>query len=66
MHRQYRYYVCGQATQRRADGCTTRSVPAPIVENAVMDSVKRFANTPEVVDLAARSARMRLLEELRR
>ena len=65
-HRQYRYYVCSQAVQRRADGCMTRSVSAPVVESAVMESVKRFAITPEVVDAAARSARMRLMEELSR
>lgn len=63
-HRKYRYYVCSQAAQSRASVCSTRSVSAPVVESAVMESVKRFAITPEVVEAAARTARIRLTEEL--
>jgi site-specific DNA recombinase len=63
-HRQYRYYACPQSTQRRADACVTRSVSAPVVENAVLESVKRFATTPEVLEVAASAARLRLMAEL--
>lgn len=39
---------------------------APVVEEGVIESVRRFANTPEVVEAAARVARQRLTEELNR
>ena len=63
-HRQYRYYICSQAAPRNASACQARSVSAPVVENAVLASVKRFAITPEVVEVAARAAQYRLMEEL--
>jgi site-specific DNA recombinase len=65
-HRRYRYYVCLRANQRSGDGCTTRAVSAPVVEEAVIESVRRFALAPEVVEEAARAARLRLTEELNR
>ncbi len=64
--RRYRYYVCIRASQRNGDGCTTRAVSAPVVEEAVMQSVRRFVLAPEVVEEAARAARQRLAEELER
>lgn len=63
-HRRYRYYVCLRATQRKGDGCTTRAVSAPVVEEAVIESVRRFALAPEVVEASARVARQRLTEDL--
>jgi site-specific DNA recombinase len=65
-YRRYRYYVCLRATQRNGDGCTTRAVSAPVVEEAVIESVRRFALAPEVVEEAARAARQTLTEELNR
>ena len=62
----YRYYVCLRTVQRNSEGCTTRAVSAPVVEEAVIESVRRFANTPEVVEATARVARQRLTEELNR
>jgi site-specific DNA recombinase len=64
--RRYRYYVCIRATQRKGDGCTTRAVSAPVVEEAVVKSVQRFVLAPKVVEEAARAARQRLTEELKR
>ncbi|MDR3738084.1 MAG: recombinase family protein [Terracidiphilus sp.] len=64
--RRYRYYVCLRASQRNGDGCTTRAVSAPVVEEAVVESVRRFALAPEVVEQTARAARQRLTEELNR
>jgi site-specific DNA recombinase len=52
--------------QRNGDGCTTRAVSAPVVEEAVIESVRRFASRPEVVEAIARAARQRLNQELGR
>jgi site-specific DNA recombinase len=65
-NRRYRYYVCLRATQRNGNGCTTRAVSAPVVDEAVIESVRRFAARPEVVEAIARAARRRLSEELSR
>jgi site-specific DNA recombinase len=65
-NRRYRYYVCLRTMQKKGDGCTTRAVSAPLVEEAVIESVRRFAMTPEVVEAIARAARQRLTEELGR
>jgi site-specific DNA recombinase len=50
--------------QRNGNGCTTRAVSAPVIEEAVIESVRRFAMTPEVVEATARAARQRLTEDL--
>jgi len=65
-NRRYRYYVCLRTVQKKGDGCTTRAVSAPLVEEAVIESVRRFAMTPEVIGAIARTARLRLTEELGR
>jgi site-specific DNA recombinase len=65
-NRRYRYYVCIRAAQRNGAACTTRAVSAPVVEEAVIESVRRFVLAPEVVEEAARAARQRLTEELNR
>jgi site-specific DNA recombinase len=65
-NRRYRYYVCLRTVQRNGEGCTTRAVSAPVVEEAVIESVRRFATKPEVVEAIARAARQRLTEELGR
>ncbi len=62
--RRYRYYVCLRTMQRNGEGCTTRAVSAPVVEEAVIESVRRFAQKPEVVEATARVARQRLTAEL--
>lgn len=65
-NRRYRYYVCIRAAQRNGAACTTLAVSAPVVEEAVIESVRRFVLAPEVVEEAARAARQRLTEELNR
>lgn len=65
-NRRYRYYVCLRTMQRNGGGCTTRAVSAPVIEDAVIESVRRFAITPEVIEAIARVARQRLTEELGR
>ncbi|MCZ2079937.1 MAG: recombinase family protein [Bryobacterales bacterium] len=63
-NRRYRYYVCLRTMQRNGDGCPTRAVSAPVVEEAVIESVRRFAAKPEVIEAIARAARHRMAEEL--
>jgi site-specific DNA recombinase len=62
--RRYRYYVCLRTMQRNGDGCATRAVSVPLVEEAVIESVRRFAAKPEVIEAIARAARHRMAEEL--
>lgn len=62
--RRYRYYVCLRTMQRNGDGCATRAVSAPVVEEAVIESVRRFAAKPEVIEAIARAARHRMAEEM--
>lgn len=63
-HRRYRYYLCLRASQRNGNACATRAVSAPVVEEAVIQSVRRFVLAPEVVEEAARVARQRMAEKL--
>jgi site-specific DNA recombinase len=45
----YRYYVCVNAHQRGWNQCQTRSVSAPLLEGAVLDQIRRFAQRPEML-----------------
>jgi site-specific DNA recombinase len=45
----YRYYVCINAHQRGWNECETRSVSAPILEGAVVDQIRGFAQRPEML-----------------
>ena len=62
--RRYRYYLCIRSTQRVGEPCATRAVSAPAVEEAVVESIRRFALAPDVIEQAARVARQRLAEHL--
>jgi site-specific DNA recombinase len=46
----YRYYVCVNAHQRGYNQCQTRSVSAPVIEQAVIDQIRGIAANPAVVD----------------
>lgn len=63
--RRYRYYACLQAMQKQGSRCNARSVPAPLVEEAVLAGIRQFAISPEVVQAAAKVARERISDELR-
>jgi len=65
-HRQYRYYICVRSTQRNDGYCTTRAVSAPAVEDAVVESMRRFAVAPDVIEECARAAWQRVTEQLTR
>jgi site-specific DNA recombinase len=45
----YRYYVCNTAHQRGYNACETRSVPAPLLERAVVARVGGIAQSPEML-----------------
>jgi site-specific DNA recombinase len=62
--KRYRYYVCYRAQQKLEGYCTSRSVSAPVVEAAVVESIRRVGVHPEVLAEAARAARERLADAL--
>jgi site-specific DNA recombinase len=45
----YRYYVCVNAHQKGYNECQTRSVSAPVIEQAVVDQIRGIAANPDVV-----------------
>ena len=57
----YRYYVCVNAHQRGWNNCETRSVSAPLLEGAVVEQIRAFAQRPEML-----SEVLRRLEESRK
>ena len=57
----YRYYVCITAHQHGWNACETKSVPAPLLEGAVIENLRRFAQQPAML-----SGVLRRLEEMRR
>lgn len=45
----YRYYVCVNAHQKGYNQCQTRSVSAPVIEQAVVEQIRGIAANPDVV-----------------
>src|SRR5690606_38318667 len=62
--KRYRYYICYRAQQKLEGYCTSRSVSAPVVEAAVVESIRRVGVHPEVLAETARVARQRLADAL--
>jgi site-specific DNA recombinase len=60
--RRYRYYVCYRSQQKLEGSCNSRSVSAPAVEDAVVESIRRVGVHPVVLMETARLARQRLAE----
>jgi site-specific DNA recombinase len=60
--RRYRYYVCYRSQQKIEGYCTARSVSAPLVEDAVVESIRRVGVHPDVLAETAVAARQRLAE----
>lgn len=50
----YRYYVCINAHQKGCNQRQTRSVSAPVIEQAVVDQIRGIAENPDVVGEVAR------------
>ncbi|MBI3696439.1 MAG: hypothetical protein HY238_16570 [Acidobacteria bacterium] len=57
--------MCLRAQQRRED-CATRSVSAPAVEEAVVESIRRISIHPRVLEKTLRLVRQRLAEKTSR
>jgi len=62
--RRYRYYVCYRSQQKLEGYCTSRSVSAPLIEDAVVEGIQRVGVHPDVVAETVRVARQRLSEVL--
>jgi site-specific DNA recombinase len=62
----YRYYVCYRSQQKLEGYCTSRSVSAPSVEDAVVESIRRVGVQPDVLAETARLARQQLAEMVTR
>jgi site-specific DNA recombinase len=62
--RRYRYYVCSRAHQQIEDSCVTRSVSAPAVEDAVVESIRRVSVHPRILEETARVIRHQLTEQI--
>lgn len=60
--RRYRYYVCYRSQQKLEGYCNSRSVSAPAVEDAVVESIRRVGVNPDVLAETAQLARQRLAE----
>jgi site-specific DNA recombinase len=61
--RRYRYYVCPNAQQRADDHCATRSISAPAVENAVVQSIQRVGVHPQILRETEQILRNELTKE---
>ena len=55
--KRYRYYVCYQAQQRGWKNCETKSVSAPAIEAAVLESIRKLGVNPELASETARQVR---------
>jgi site-specific DNA recombinase len=62
--KRYRYYVCYQAQQRGWKNCETRSISAPAIEAAVLDSIRRLGADPALAAETARQARVQLARRI--
>lgn len=60
--RRYRYYVCYRPQQKLEGYCTSRSVSAPSVEEAVLESIRRVSVHPDMLAETALLARQGLAE----
>jgi site-specific DNA recombinase len=58
--KRYRYYVCYQAQQRGWKNCPSKSVSAPAIEAAVLESIRRLGADPALAAETARQARVQV------
>ena len=54
--KRYRYYVCYNAQKKGWKSCDTKSVSAPAIESAVLDSIHRLGTDPKLADVVAKEA----------
>jgi site-specific DNA recombinase len=54
--KRYRYYVCYSAQQRGWKSCETKSISAPAIESAVLDSIRRLGRDTKLAEAVAAEA----------
>jgi site-specific DNA recombinase len=54
--KRYRYYVCYNAQQQGWQKCQTKSVSAPAIETAILDSIRRIGTDPKLAESVAAEA----------
>jgi site-specific DNA recombinase len=54
--KRYRYYVCYSAQQRGWKSCETKSISAPAIESAVLDSIRRLGRDAKLAEAVAAEA----------
>ena len=64
--KRYRYYICSRAQQPDGNDCITRSVSAPVIEDAVIASIRRVSVHERVIEETARIIRFRLTNDINR
>ncbi len=64
--RRYRYYVCLRAQQRSEDYCLAKSVSAPAIESAVVESIRKIGVHPRLLRETAEAARRALAGQISR
>jgi len=62
--RRYRYYVCYHAQQRGWKNCQTKSVSAPAIEAAVLESIRSLGTNSELARETARQAREQIAAKM--
>ncbi len=55
--RRYRYYTCVNAQKKGWDTCPTKSIPAAVVEEFVLDQIRGLASDQELVEATLRELR---------
>lgn len=62
----YRYYLCNHASKNGYDTCTVKTVPAGMIEEIVVNQLKRIFQSPELIASTFRSVKQKTAEESER
>ena len=63
--KRYRYYVCHHAQQRGWKNCETKSVSAPAIETAVLESIRKLGANPELAIETARQVQEQIVAKIK-
>jgi site-specific DNA recombinase len=61
--KRYRYYVCYWAQQKGWKNCETKSISAPAIEAAVLESIRNLCANPELARQTARKVREQIVSQ---
>jgi len=59
-NKRYRYYVCTRAQKEGWDTCPSKSIPAPEIENFVVDQIRCIGKNPDLASEVLEQARAQL------